>query len=74
MDGSTRAGVAAGVSLPANLPRAVRAEVRRALRPPYETPIVVVANGALMTACWTLLPPGMVDALFSFHEIGRAHV
>ena len=67
MDGSTRAGVAAGVSLPANLPQAVRAEVRRALRPPYETPIVVAANGALMTACWTLLPPGAVDALFSFH-------
>jgi len=41
--------------------------VRRALRPPYETPSVVVVNGLLMTACWTLLPPAAVDALFTFH-------
>jgi hypothetical protein len=55
------------VSLPATLPRAIRVELRRALRPPYETPVVVVGNGLLMTVCWTLLPPSAVDALFSFH-------
>jgi hypothetical protein len=68
VNGSTRAGVAAaGVSLPVNLPQAVRAEVRRALHPPYETPTVVAANGVLMAACWTLLPSAAVDALFTFH-------
>jgi hypothetical protein len=55
------------VSLPATLPQAVRAEVRRALRPPYEIPSVVVGNGLLMTACWTLLPPSAVSYLFRFH-------
>jgi hypothetical protein len=41
--------------------------MRRALRPPYETPSVVAVNGLLMTACWALLPPGLVSLLFRFH-------
>jgi hypothetical protein len=41
--------------------------LRRALRPPYETASVVVGNGLLMTACWTLLPPSAVSAVFRFH-------
>jgi len=35
---------------------ALRAEFGRALRPPYETPAVVVMNGLLMTGAWLLLP------------------
>jgi hypothetical protein len=46
---------------------AVRAEWRRALHPPYETPSVVVGNGLLLTACWTLLPASAVSSLFRFH-------
>lgn len=57
----------APVSLPVTLPQAVRAELRRALRPPYEIPSVVVGNGLLMTACWTLLPPSVVNSVFRFH-------
>ncbi|GAB1646709.1 hypothetical protein [Krasilnikovia sp. MM14-A1259] len=67
MNGSARARTAPAASLPVNLGRAVRAELRRALHPPYETPSVVIGNGLLMTACWTLLPAGLVDALFRFH-------
>jgi hypothetical protein len=52
---------------PASLPAAVRAELRRTVRPPYETPGAVLVNGALMVACWTQLPPGVVDAVFRFH-------
>ncbi|MCW2641517.1 MAG: hypothetical protein JWP76_3823 [Dactylosporangium sp.] len=57
----------ASASLPATLPQAVRAELRRALRPPYEIPSVVVGNGLLMTASWTLLPPSVVSSVFRFH-------
>jgi hypothetical protein len=42
-------------------------EVRRALRPPYETPAVVLLNGALMAGCWLLLPPVAASFLFRFH-------
>jgi hypothetical protein len=52
--------------LPANLRQALRAELRRASRPPYETPSVVMLNGLLVLGCWTLLPTAAVDALFSF--------
>jgi hypothetical protein len=54
-------------TLPASLPTAVRAEFGRALHPPYETPGVVVGNGLLMAACWTLLPASVVDGVFRFH-------
>jgi len=55
------------VALPATLPSALRAEFRRALHPPYETPSVVVGNGLLMTACWLLLPASVVSSVFRFH-------
>jgi hypothetical protein len=54
------------VRLPTTLRQAVRAEWRRALRPPYETATVVVINGLLMTACWTLLPASVVSAVFRY--------
>ena len=44
------------VTLPCTMREAVRAEFGRALRPPYETPGVVVMNGLLMTGAWLLLP------------------
>jgi hypothetical protein len=58
---------AAGPVLPGSVAAALRAELRRALHPPYETPGVVIGNGALMVACWTLLPAAVVHALFTFH-------
>ena len=45
----------------------IRRELRRALHPPYETPLVVVFNGLLMTGAWFLLPTGAQDALFTIH-------
>ena len=42
-------------------------ELRRARRPPYETPLVVLVNGLLMTGAWFFLPTGAQDALFSLH-------
>jgi len=54
-------------ALPGTLPAALRAEFRRALRPPYEAPSVVLGNGLLVTACWTLLPSSVVDAIFTLH-------
>jgi hypothetical protein len=56
------------MQLPATLAQAVRAELRRALRPPYDVPAVVIVNGALMAACWTLLPPQAADAVFRLHS------
>lgn len=53
--------------LPANLRQSVRHEVRTALHPPYTAAAVVVGNGLLMAACWTLLPAAAVNALFRFH-------
>jgi hypothetical protein len=67
MSGSATAGSAVTAALPETLPAAVRAEFRRALRPPYETPGVVVGNGLLMTACWALLPASVVNSVFRFH-------
>jgi hypothetical protein len=55
------------IALPATLSAALRAEFRRALRPPYETPSVVVGNGLLMVACWVLLPASVVSSVFRFH-------
>lgn len=46
------------------LPETVRHEFVRALRPPYETPIVVAVNGLLMTVLWFVFPSNL---LFTFH-------
>jgi hypothetical protein len=62
-----QASTAASASPPATMRAAVRAEWRRALHPPYETPSVVVGNGLLLTACWTLLPASALSSLFRFH-------
>jgi hypothetical protein len=53
--------------LPPTLRRAVRLEFGRAFHPPYESPIVVAVNGALMSGLWFLLPAHWKNALFSLH-------
>ncbi len=55
------------VTVPANLREAVRTELTRIFHPPFETPIVVAMNGALMCSAWFLLPTRWLDFLFSFH-------
>lgn len=55
------------VHLPATLREAVPIELRRALRPPYETPVVVAVNGALMSSCWFFLPASLRDMIFTLH-------
>ena len=64
---SAKGGASSGSALPSSLPAALRAEFGRALRPPYESLGVVIGNGVLMTACWTLLPTSVVDAVFTLH-------
>lgn len=53
-------------ALPGTFREAVRAEFRRAFRSPYEAPLVVVGNGALMTALWILVPANS-NVLFTWH-------
>lgn len=66
--GSTRVERYAGpVELPTDLRQALRTEFRHAFHAPYETPIVVAMNGALMCSAWFLAPPGLLHLLFSFH-------
>ena len=55
------------VELPATMRAAVRAEFSRAFHTPYETPIVIVVNGLLMTGLWFGLPVGLQDSMFRFH-------
>ena len=68
--GGTRAPLGAsteGVALPGSLRAAVRLEFGRALRAPYEVPIVVVVNGVLMAGLWWWAPRDWKNALFSLH-------
>jgi len=36
-------------------------------RPPFETPLTVAINAALMSSAWFFLPPQLVDAVFTLH-------
>jgi hypothetical protein len=56
-------------ALPVNMRAAVLAELSRAFHSPYEAPIVVVVNGALMCGAWFLLPSSWTDWLFVVHGI-----
>jgi len=58
---------AANIVMPAGLRQAVRIELSRAFHAPYETPIVVAVNGALMCGAWFLLPGSIKDLLFTLH-------
>ncbi len=53
-------------AVPDTFRQAVRAEFRRAFRSPYEAPLVVLCNGALMTVLWVLVPTDS-NALFTWH-------
>ncbi len=56
-----------GAGGPLTLRAAVRREFARALRPPYETLIVVAVNGALMSSAWFFLPAALKDKVFTLH-------
>ena len=53
--------------LPTSYPAAFRAELRRAFTAPYEAPVVVAVNAALVTGAWLWLPLPLQDLLFSLH-------
>ena len=53
--------------LPSSSREAVRQQVALALQPPYETPITVAVNGALMSSAWFFLPAALRDKLFTLH-------
>jgi hypothetical protein len=53
--------------MPSGLGQGVRIELARAFHPPFETPIVVAVNGALMCGLWFLLPSDIKDLLFTLH-------
>jgi len=52
---------------PASFHQAVRTEIDRTFRQPYEVPIVVVANGAIMCGAWFLLPGWIRNFVFTLH-------
>jgi len=53
--------------LPHDLRAALTAEWSRVLRPPFETPLTVAINAALMSSAWFFLPAEIVDKLFTLH-------
>jgi hypothetical protein len=64
---SVAASIVGGAALPTSLRQAVRTELGEAFRSPYEIPIAVACNGALMTMLWFFLPEHWKNALFAFH-------
>ncbi len=59
----------APVDLPSTYSEAFWTELRRAFSPPYEAPLVVVLNAALVSVCWFLLPVPWQDLIFSVHGV-----
>ncbi len=53
--------------LPATLPEAVREQLKLTRQPPYEAPITVAVNGALMSSAWFFLPLSLRDDIFTLH-------
>jgi hypothetical protein len=45
----------------------VSQEYRRVFRPPFEIPLALVGNAALLTVAWFLLPPRAHDWMFALH-------
>ena len=58
--------IRAMTTVPTMLP-AVAEAYRRVFRPPFEIPFALLANAALVTAAWFLVPAGAHDWLFSLH-------
>ena len=55
------------VRLPVSTREAIRIQVALTFQPPYETPITVAVNGALMSSAWFFLPTALRDKLFTLH-------
>ncbi len=55
------------VTLPRSYPDAFRTELGRAFTAPYEAPVVVSVNAALVTVAWLWLPLPLQNLLFSLH-------
>ena len=55
------------VQLPGTITRAVRQQLALSFLPPYEAPITVAVNGALMSSAWFFLPTSLRDKLFTLH-------
>ena len=54
-------------ALPSTLPDAVRAEMTRFFKPPFDRLTTVVVNGALMSSAWFFLPAKLKDDAFTLH-------
>jgi len=55
------------VQLPRDIREAVRQQIALTFQPPYEAPITVAVNGALMSSAWFFLPTTLRDKLFTVH-------
>jgi hypothetical protein len=55
------------IGLPATLNEAVHQQIELTLKPPFETPLTVAINGALMSSAWFFLPVSLKDKVFTLH-------
>ena len=55
------------VRLPTTAMEAVRDQLALTFQAPYETPITIAVNGALMSSAWFFLPTGLRDKVFTLH-------
>lgn len=55
------------VTLPGDFKDALRQQLTLTFQPPYESPITVAVNGALMSSAWFFLPSELRDKLFTVH-------
>jgi hypothetical protein len=53
--------------LPATSRQAVHDQFAQTFKPPYESPITIAVNGALMSSAWFFLPAGLRDKVFTLH-------
>jgi hypothetical protein len=53
--------------LPGSTTEAVRRQIALTFQPPYEAPITVAVNGALMSSAWFFLPAELRDKVFTLH-------
>jgi len=58
---------AADVQLPGDIREAVRQQIALTLQPPFESPVTVAVNGAMMSSAWFFLPVSLRDKLFTLH-------
>jgi polyferredoxin len=53
--------------LPVDIGQAVRQQLPLTFRAPFEAPITVAVNGALMSSAWFFLPTALRDKVFTLH-------